>query len=45
VVLAGVHDLVVVVQDGVVLVAPRGDPAAAKAAVDALKAAGREDLL
>jgi mannose-1-phosphate guanylyltransferase/mannose-6-phosphate isomerase len=45
VVLAGVSDLVVVVQDGVVLIAPRDQPAAVKDAVAALKAAGRGELL
>lgn len=45
VVLAGVEDLAVVVENGVVLVARRDDPAAMRAAVAALKARGREDLL
>ncbi|MEO8114905.1 MAG: sugar phosphate nucleotidyltransferase [Phenylobacterium sp.] len=45
VVLAGVEDLAVVVEDGVVLVARRDDPSAMRAAVAALKASGREDLL
>jgi len=43
--LAGVKDLVVIVQDGVVLVAARDDPAAVKALVEQLRAEGREDLL
>jgi mannose-1-phosphate guanylyltransferase/mannose-6-phosphate isomerase len=43
--LAGVEDLVVIVQDGVVLVAAKDDPAAVKALVDELKARGREELL
>jgi len=45
VVLAGVSDLVVVVENGVILVAARDDSAAVKAAVEALKAQGRKDLL
>ena len=45
VVLAGVEDLVVVVENGVVLVARRDAPAAVRAGVDALKAKGRADLL
>jgi mannose-1-phosphate guanylyltransferase/mannose-6-phosphate isomerase len=45
VVLAGVEDLAVVVEGGVVLVARRDDPAAMRQAIAALKAAGREDLL
>jgi mannose-1-phosphate guanylyltransferase/mannose-6-phosphate isomerase len=43
--LAGVEDLVVVVEAGVVLVARRDDPAAVKALVETLKARGRDDLL
>jgi mannose-1-phosphate guanylyltransferase/mannose-6-phosphate isomerase len=43
--LAGVEDLVVIVQDGVVLVAHKDDPAAVKALVDELKARGRDELL
>lgn len=45
VVIAGVCDLVVVVQDGVVLVTRRDAAEPLKAAVEALKAAGRDDLL
>lgn len=45
VVLAGVKDLVVVVENGVVLVAARDDSAAVKTAVEALKAQGRTELL
>ena len=45
VVLAGVSDLVVVVENGVVLVAARDDSAAVKSAVEALKALGRQELL
>ena len=45
VVLAGVEDLVVVVENGAILVARRDDPAAVRAAVDAIRAAGRDDLL
>jgi mannose-1-phosphate guanylyltransferase/mannose-6-phosphate isomerase len=45
VVLAGVEDLAVVVENGVVLVARRDDPAAMRKAVEALQAAGRDDLL
>ncbi|MET0272420.1 MAG: sugar phosphate nucleotidyltransferase [Phenylobacterium sp.] len=45
VILAGVSDLAVVVENGVVLVARRDDPGAMRAAIAALKAAGREDLL
>jgi len=45
VVLAGVEDLVVVVENGVVLVTRRDAPGAVRAAVDALKAKGRGDLL
>lgn len=43
--LAGVQDLVVIVDGGVVLVAAKDDPAAVKALVEQLKARGREDLL
>jgi mannose-1-phosphate guanylyltransferase/mannose-6-phosphate isomerase len=43
--LAGVEDLVVIVQEGVVLVARKDDPAAVKALVEELRARGREDLL
>jgi mannose-1-phosphate guanylyltransferase/mannose-6-phosphate isomerase len=45
VVLSGVEDLAVVVQNGVVLVTRRDAPGAVRAAVDAVKAAGRGDLL
>jgi mannose-1-phosphate guanylyltransferase/mannose-6-phosphate isomerase len=45
VVLAGVEDLAVIVENGVVLVTRRNAPAAVRAAVEAIKAAGREDLL
>jgi len=45
VVLAGVEDLVVVVENGVVLVTRRDAPAAVRAGVEALKAKGRGDLL
>ena len=43
--LAGVRDLVVIVENGVVLVAAKDDPAAVKALVEQLKAKGRDDLL
>jgi len=43
--LAGVQDLVVIVENGVVLVAAKDDPAAVKALVEQLKAKGRDDLL
>jgi mannose-1-phosphate guanylyltransferase/mannose-6-phosphate isomerase len=43
--LAGVQDLVVIVENGVVLVAAKDDPAAVKALVEQLRAQGREDLL
>ncbi|MDB5492956.1 MAG: hypothetical protein JWP86_293 [Phenylobacterium sp.] len=43
--LAGVENLVVIVENGVVLVAARDDPAAVKALVEMLKAKGRDDLL
>ncbi|HEY3695713.1 mannose-1-phosphate guanylyltransferase [Phenylobacterium sp.] len=45
VVLSGVQDLAVVVENGVVLVVPRADAAAVRAAVEAVRAAGREELL
>ena len=45
VVLAGVEDLVVVVENGVVLVTRRESTASVKAAVEALKAQGRGALL
>jgi hypothetical protein len=45
VVLAGVEDLVVVVEKGVVLVARKDDSAAVKGVVEALRARGRHDLL
>ena len=45
VVLAGVADLAVIVENGVVLVTRRDAPAAVRAAVEAVKQAGREDLL
>jgi mannose-1-phosphate guanylyltransferase/mannose-6-phosphate isomerase len=45
VVLAGVEDLVVVVENGVVLVTRRDAPGAVRAGVEALKAGGRSDLL
>lgn len=43
--LAGVEDLVVIVQDGVVLVARKDDPSAVKTLVEELRARGREELL
>jgi mannose-1-phosphate guanylyltransferase len=43
--LAGVDDLVVVVEKGVVLVARKDDAGAVKGLVEALKARGRDDLL
>ncbi|MGZ6040234.1 MAG: mannose-1-phosphate guanylyltransferase [Phenylobacterium sp.] len=43
--LSGVENLVIVVEGGVVMVAPRNDPAAVKALVERLRAEGREDLL
>jgi mannose-1-phosphate guanylyltransferase len=43
--LVGVEDLVVVVSDGAVLVAPRDRAQDVKAVVDALKAQGRSELL
>ncbi|HXA39971.1 MAG TPA: sugar phosphate nucleotidyltransferase [Phenylobacterium sp.] len=45
VVLAGVEDLAVVVDNGVVLVTRRDAPGAVRAAVEAVKKAGRDDLL
>lgn len=45
VVLSGVENLTVIVEGGVVLVARRDAPGAVRAAVEAVKAAGREDLL
>jgi mannose-1-phosphate guanylyltransferase len=44
-VLAGVEDLAVIVENGIVLVTRRDAPGAVRAAVEAVKAAGREDLL
>ncbi|MFL5297434.1 MAG: sugar phosphate nucleotidyltransferase, partial [Phenylobacterium sp.] len=43
--LAGVKDLVVIVEAGVVLVAAKDDPEAIKALVEQLRATGRTDLL
>ena len=45
VVLAGVENLAVIVEGGVVLVARRDAPGAVRAAVEAVRQAGREDLL
>ena len=45
VVLSGVEDLAVIVENGVVLVTRRDAPAAVRAAVEAVRRAGREDLL
>lgn len=45
VVLAGVEDLAVIVENGVVLVTRRDAPGAVRAAVEAVKAAGHDDLL
>lgn len=45
VVLAGVEDLAVIVENGVVLVTRRDAPAAVRAAVEAVRKAGRDDLL
>jgi mannose-1-phosphate guanylyltransferase/mannose-6-phosphate isomerase len=45
VVVSGVEDLAVIVDDGVVLVVPRGSPEAVRAAAEAARKAGREDLL
>jgi len=43
--LAGVEDLVVIVENGVVLVAAKDDPAAVRALVEQLRAKGRDDIL
>lgn len=45
VVLAGVSDLAVIVENGVVLVTRRDAPSAVRAAVEAVRRSGREDLL
>lgn len=45
VVISGVEDLAVIVENGIVLVTRRDDPSAVRAAVEAVKAAGRNDLL
>ena len=45
VIVSGVTDLAVIVDDGVVLVVPRGSPEAVRAATEAVRKAGREDLL
>jgi len=45
VVLSGVEDLAVIVENGVVLVTRKDAPAAVRAAVEAVREAGREDLL
>ena len=45
VVISGVENLAVIVENGVVLVTRRDDPAAVRDAVEAIKAAGRDDLL
>ena len=45
VVLCGVRDLAVIVENGVVLVTRRDAPAAVRAAVEAVRTAGRRDLL
>ncbi len=45
VVISGVEDLAVIVENGVVLVTRRDDPSAVRAAVEAIKAAGRDELL
>jgi hypothetical protein len=45
VVLSGVEDVEVIVEKGVVLVTRRDAPAAVRAAVEAIKSAGRDDLL
>lgn len=45
VVLSGVESLVVIVENGVVLVTRRDDPAAVRAAVEAIRIAGRDELL
>ncbi|HLZ76634.1 mannose-1-phosphate guanylyltransferase [Phenylobacterium sp.] len=43
--LSGVENLVVVVEGGVVMIAPKDDPAAIRALVERLKAEGRGDLV
>jgi mannose-1-phosphate guanylyltransferase/mannose-6-phosphate isomerase len=45
VVVAGVEDLAVIVENGVVLVTRRDAPGAVRAAVEAVRRAGRDDLL
>ncbi len=45
VVLSGVEDLAVIVENGVVLVTRRNSPGAVRAAVEAVRKAGRQDLL
>jgi mannose-1-phosphate guanylyltransferase/mannose-6-phosphate isomerase len=45
VVVSGVEDLAVIVDGGVVLVVPRGSAEAVRAAAEAVRKAGREDLL
>jgi len=45
VVLSGVEDLAVIVENGVVLVTRRDAPGAVRAAVEAVRKAGREDIL
>ncbi|HEX2802136.1 MAG TPA: sugar phosphate nucleotidyltransferase [Phenylobacterium sp.] len=45
VVVAGVENLAVIVENGIVLVTRRDAPGAVRAAVDAIRAAGRDDLL
>ena len=45
VVISGVEDLAVIVENGIVLVTRRDDPSAVRAAVEAVRAAGRDDLL
>jgi hypothetical protein len=45
VVLAGVEDLAVVVENGVVLVTRKDAPASVRGAVEAVRQAGRDDLL
>lgn len=45
VVVSGVEDLAIIVENGVVLVTRRDAPGAVRLAVEAVKAAGREDLL
>ena len=44
-VLAGVEDLAVIVENGVVLVTRKGSQASVRAAVEAVRQAGRTDLL